>query len=87
MGQNLVSVSLGDLASLRIGDHTYQISGTPPALKITLDGSEEPLDAFQNGVYTALNRISVQGAWDGGEKTEPLLKMQIEIKFRIKLDS
>ena len=78
VGQNLVSVSLGDLASLRIGDHVYRISGTPPALEVTLDGEEELLDNFQNGVYTALNRISIQDAWDGTGQTVPLLEMQVE---------
>lgn len=82
VGQNLVNVSMGNLKTLRIGNHAYRISGTPPALNVTLDGAEQPLEEFQNGVFTALNRISIQGEWDGAEaQEEPLLEAAIQTGY------
>ena len=81
VGQNLVNVSMGNLMALQIGDHVYRISGTPPTLNVTLDGAELPLEEFQNGVYTVLNRISLQGEWDGAEQGEPQLEMVIQTGY------
>ena len=81
VGQNLVNVSMGNLMTLQIGDHVYRISGTPPTLNVTLDGTELPLEEFQNGVYTVLNRISLQGEWDGAEQGEPQLEMVIQTGY------
>ncbi len=82
VGQNLVDVSMGNLTALQIGDHVYQISGTPPTLNVTRDGTEQSLEEFQNGVYTALNRISLQGEWDGAEAHgAPLAEMVIQTKY------
>lgn len=82
VGQNLVNVSMGNLKALQIGNHVYQISGTPPTLNVTLDGAEQPLEEFQNGVFTALNRISLQGEWDGAEaQGEPLFEVAVQIGY------
>ncbi len=79
VGQNLVEVSMGDLTSLQIGNYIYRISGTAPALDVTLNGAEQSLEKFQNGVYAALNRVSLQGEWNGPKAGEPLLEMVMQI--------
>lgn len=78
VGQNLVEVSMGDLASLQIGNDIYRISGTAPALDVTLNGAAQSLEEFQNGVYAALNRISLLGEWNGPKAGEPLLEMSMQ---------
>lgn len=81
VGQNLVDIPMGNLISLRIGDRVYQLSGTPPALCVTLDGAEQPLGEFQNGVYTALNRITLQGEWNGAGQGELLIEAAVQAGY------
>jgi hypothetical protein len=78
VGQELVDVSMGNLLALQIGNHVYQLSGTSPALEVTLDGEEQSLEDFQNGVFTALNRITLQGEWAGTETGALLLEAAIQ---------
>ena len=81
VGQNLVDIPMGNLISLQIGDRVYQLSGTPPALCVTLDGAEQPLGEFQNGVYTALNRITLQGEWNGAGQGELLIEAAVQAGY------
>ncbi|WP_369283243.1 DUF4340 domain-containing protein [Oscillibacter sp. GMB15532] len=78
VGQNLVEVSMGDLSSLQIGNDIYRISGTAPALDVTRNDAKQSLEEFQNGVYAALNRISLLGEWNGPTEGEPLLEMVMQ---------
>ena len=80
-GQNLLTVSAGDLQTLQIGSHQFVLSGTPPQLTVLRDGEELPLEQFQNEVLTALNRISIQGEWNGAGQGSLLLTMRVQTRY------
>ncbi len=79
VGENLIEVSMGNLTSLQIGTDIYRVSGTAPALVVTRNGAEQSLEEFQNGVYAAVNRISLQGEWNGPKEGGPLLEMKLQL--------
>ncbi len=82
VGDALINAPLGNLNRLVIDKHVYEFGGTPPELTVTLDGKKLALEAFQNGVYTALSRISILGEWDGSSADgKPVLTISVQCTY------
>lgn len=76
MGRVLLRLNLHDVKTLSLGGHTYEIGNAAGEPRVTRDGAPWDAAAFQNTVFSALNRISVGGPWEEADGPE-LLRLRI----------
>lgn len=78
IGKNLLSLNINDLDTLTLNGRHYAVRTENGAVNIERDGAVYDAAAFQNTIFAALNRISIQGPYtEEAPAGEVLLHIEI----------
>lgn len=62
-GGNLLNLNINDISALTIGARRYDVFAKSGSVSVTKDGAAYDETDFQNTIFTALNKLSIGGAY------------------------
>lgn len=76
MGRVLLRLNIHDVKALTVNEHVYEIANSAGQLAITRNGAACDAALFQNTLFSALNRISIDGSLEEAAGEE-LLRVHV----------
>lgn len=82
IGKNLLNLNINDIRTLTLNDRNYIVNAENGTASVQRDGTAYDAVMFQNTIFAALNRISIQGSY-AEERTPQMELLHIKIETNI----